>query len=195
MRLQLLATTVIPFILANAAAAQTEAMMGQDWTETTTSAFFAEDGALTLRSEAEIKTNWTTLSEEERMAVTASCSGMRASMDAGSAGVVTGTTQSNASTFGTATTGTNPPPRPSNDASTGTASVGTGQSNASTFGTATTGSSTDSSSTTGTVGSGSTGVGTSQNNSSTFGTATTGVGIEQVTSETWSEVCSMVSSF
>lgn len=195
MKHKLFAMTAIPFLFATAAIAQTDAVMGEDWSETTASAFFADDGAMTLKSQAEIQTNWGALSEEERMVVMSSCSDLEVSADAGSAGIVTGTGQSNSSTFGTPTTGTNPPPRPNNDASTGTASVGTGQSNASTFGTATTGPSTDSNTTTGTVESGSAGVGTGQNNASTFGTATTGVGIAQVSSETWSELCTTVSSF
>lgn len=195
MKHTLIATTIIPFLFASAAAAQTETMMGHDWTAATTSAFFADDGAMTLKNAGEVQTNWGALTQEERMAVMSSCSDVQASVDAGSAGIVTGTTQSNSATFGTPTTGTNPPPRPANDASTGTASVGTGQNNASTFGTATTGPSTDSTTTTGTVGSGSAGVGTTQNNASTFGTATTGLGIAQVTSETWTEVCTMVSTF
>jgi hypothetical protein len=191
---KLLATTVIPFFFATAAVAQAETVLGQDWSEATTSAFFADDGAMTLKSEAEIQANWGDLSQEEQMAVMSSCSDVEASMDAGTAGIVTGTTQSNASTFGTATTGTNPPPAPSSDASTGTAADGTSQSNASTFGTATTGGDTPATTTTGTVGSGVPTDGTGQSNASTFGTATTGVGIAQVSSETWSEVCEMVST-
>ncbi len=191
---KLLATTVIPFFFATAAFAQSETVMGEDWNETTTSAFFADDGAMTLKSEAEIQTNWGTLSEEEQMTVMSACVDVEASMDAGTAGVVTGTSQSNASTFGTATTGTNPPPAPTRDATTGTTTEGTGQSNASTFGTATTGTDTPTNTTTGTVESGATTTGTGQNSASTFGTATTGIGIAQVSSETWSEVCTMVRS-
>lgn len=192
---KLLATTVIPFFFATAAVAQTETVMGQDWNETTTSAFFADDGAMTLKSESEIQANWSALSQEERMAVMSACTGMEASMDAGSAGIITGTTQSNASTFGTATTGTDTASTPSSDVSTGTTTEGTTQSNASTFGTATTGTGPATDTTTGSVESGAATGSTGQSNASTFGTATTGVGIAQVSSETWGEVCAMVRTF
>lgn len=192
---KLLATTVIPFFFATAAIAQSETVMGQDWSEATTSAFFANDGAMTLKSEAEIQTNWGTLPDEERMAVMSACADVEVSTDAGSAGIVTGTGQSNASTFGTATTATNPPPAPTRDATTGATSEGMGQSNASTFGEAKTGTDAPTDTIKGTVESGATATGTGQNSASTFGTATTGTGIAQVSSDTWSEVCAMVRSF
>ena len=196
---KLLASTVIPFFFASAAVAQTGAadpVMGQNWSQDTTSAFFADDGAMTLRSEADIQASWAALSEEERAAVRNDC----AMMDTAAAGTSTtgttetGTGQTNASTFGTATTGTGTADAPSSDVVTGTSADTGAPAEASTFGDAATGQDDDAGTATGTVETGTAPVedGTGQTDASTFGTAATGTGVAQVNSETWAEVCTLV---
>lgn len=198
---KLLASTVIPFLLATAAVAQTDgatSFMGQNWNEETTSVFFADDGAMTLRSEAEIQANWGALSEEDRAAVRNDCAAMDTAAatgaTTGTGSTETGTGQNNASTFGTATTGTGAAVAPSSDVTTGT-SADTGVADeASTFGDAVTGQNDDAGATIGTVETGTAPAvdGTGQTDASTFGTAATGTGIAQVTSDTWTEVCTLV---
>ncbi len=196
---KLLASTVIPFLFATAAVSQTgvgEPVMGQDWNEETVSAFFADDGAMTLRSEADIQANWAALSEEDRAAVRNDCAMMDAAAANGAdTGVTeTGTGQTNASTFGTATTRTDTSDAPS-DVTAGTSADTGAPVEASTFGEAETGQD-DTVEIPENIETGTAPAqdGTGQTDASTFGTATTGMGIDQVTSDTWTEVCTVVNT-
>ncbi len=193
---KLIATAVVPFFLATAAVAQTGAFMGSDWSDEATSAFFADDGAMTLRDDAEIRTNWAALTQDDRTAVLNSCAMMETAVVPDVGGSETGTPDTNAATFGEPATGTDAPASSDSSVTTGTASdAGLPETTASTFGTATTGADGTAGTTPGSVESGSATEGSGQSNASSFGDAATGVGIAQVTSETWEELCTMVVAF
>jgi hypothetical protein len=200
---KLIASTIIPLLLATTAGAQSDstapAMMGSNWNEATTQAFFADDGAMSLRSEAEIQTSWAALSAEEQATVRADCMAVSDDTTSNSGGAMaTGTGQTNSSTFGTATTGTESPATTggTTDLNSGASATGTVPSDPSTFGSANTGTDSTGAAASGTASgaadTGTTESGTGQMNSSTFGTATTGSGFDQVTQESWTELCSIV---
>ena len=193
---KLIATAVVPFFLASAAVAQTGGVMGEDWSQEATSAFFADDGAMTLLDEAEIRTNWAELTQEDRTAVLNSCATMETAVVPDVGGSETGTPDTNAATFGEPATGTDAPVENDSAVTTGQSSdAGLPANNASTFGTAATGTDGTAGTVPGTVESGSSAEGTGQSNASSFGDAATGVGIAQVTSDTWEELCTMVVEF
>ena len=199
---KLLTTTVIPLVLASAAAAQTDATnmpdMGGTWNDGTATVFFTDDGAMTLRDQAEIASGWTTLPETERAVVLADCVALQqssAGLTPGSA--PDGTTQNNASTYGEATAPVGEDTPETAPATSGEKAIGTVQTNPSTFGTAATG--TDSTgtaaSTPDTINTDSAEpmpTGTGGTNASTFGTANTGTGIDSVSEETWVKLCTVV---
>lgn len=196
---KLLTTTVIPLLLASASVAQTDATdMGGTWNDGTATVFFTDDGAMTLRDQAEIASGWTTLPETERALVLADCVALQQSNAGMTPGAAPdGTTQNNASTFGEATSPVGEDTPETAPSTSGDAAIGTVPTSPSTFGTATTG--TDSTGTASTVPdsvnpdtSEPMATGTGGTNSSTFGTATTGTGIDSVSDETWVELCTVV---
>jgi hypothetical protein len=200
---KLFATTVIPLMLATAAGAQTasapQPMMGETWSEATAEAFFTDDGTMSLRSDADIQTSWAALTAEEQSTVRADCVAVDDSAANNTSGAAeTGTGQSNSSTFGTATTGsdTTAGSGGTSDINSGASATGTVQSDPSTFGSAETGTDSTGAAASGSADTSTTGTaesGTGQTNSSTFGTATTGTGFDQVSQESWTELCSIVS--
>ena len=200
---KLIASTIIPLLLATTAGAQSEtaapAMMGSNWSEATSEAFFADDGAMSLRSEADIQTSWAALSAEEQATVRADCMAVSDDTASNSGGAMaTGTGQTNSSTFGTATTGTDAPATTggTTDLNSGASATGTVASDPSTFGSAETGTDSTGAAASAAADSSATGTtesGTGQTNSSTFGTATTGTGFDQVTQESWTKLCGIVS--
>ena len=199
---KLLTTTVIPLLLASAAVAQTDATdmpdMGGAWNDDTATVFFTDDGAMTLRDQAEIASGWTTLPETERALVLADCVALQQSSAGMTPGATPdGTTQNNASTYGEATSPVGEDTPETAPTTSGDAAIGSVQTNSSTFGTATTGTDSTGTAATGTDTSNTDSAdpmptGSGGTNSSTFGTATTGTGIDSVSDETWGELCTVV---
>lgn len=195
-----LTTTVIPLFLATATAsvAQTDMSgIGDSWNDGTETVFFTNDGSMTLRPRADIETRWHALPETERALIVADCVAVQDANAMTTGTAADGTTQNNASTYGEATAPVGEDTPEMAPDTTGDTAIGTVSTNPSTFGSAETG--TDSSGTAATatnapdaVEADPTANGTGNTNSSTFGSAATGTGLDQVTDETWVELCTVV---
>lgn len=196
---KLLTTTVIPLFLATATASVAQSDMtgiGDSWNDGTETVFFTDDGSMTLRPQAEIATGWNALPETERALVVADCVLVQEA-NAATAPASDGTTQNNASTYGEATAPVGEDTPEMAPDTTGEAAIGTVPTNPSTFGDAATGTDSTGTAASGTDAADAAGAdpvadGTGNMNASTFGTATTGTGLDQVTDETWVELCTVV---
>jgi hypothetical protein len=78
-----------------------EAMMGNTWSDSLGAAVFSDSTRKTVRSPAELQTQWTTLSAEDRDMLRRDCTAYAADSANGTAGAATGGISDTANTDGT----------------------------------------------------------------------------------------------
>lgn len=78
-----------------------EAMMGASWSDSLGAAIFSDNSRKTVRSPAELQTQWTTLSAEDRDVLRRDCAAYSADSANGTAGAASGGTSDTANTGST----------------------------------------------------------------------------------------------